>query len=133
MAKMVTLATNHPDMEEKELFDLFTKRLDIVSNIWLFVVGFIVGYVSTFATSILNLTSVASTLWKSYPYLSLLFIFIIGLALYLFAQVVYTGFHSFNPVHAQARVVKDYLDARKIIRDRANRKSEYQCFSELAE
>ncbi|SRR6266705_5769958 len=133
MAKMVTLATNHPDMEEKELFDLFTKRLDIVSNIWLFVVGFIVGYVSTFATSILNLTSVASTLWKSYPYLSLLFIFIIGLALYLFAQVVYTGFHSFNPVHAQDRVVKDYLDARKIIRDRANRKSEYQCFSELAE
>jgi hypothetical protein len=119
MTKLVDLVNRHLDMEEKELYELFTKRMDIASNIWLFVVGFIVGYVSTFATSILNLSSIAGTLWGYSPYLSLFIVAIIGLAVYAFAQVVYTGFYGINPIHAQERLLKDYLDARKIIRDRA--------------
>ena len=126
MAKLVTLAKDHTDMEEKELYELFTKRMDIASNIWLFIVGFLVGYVSTFATSILNLSSIAGTLWASFPYLSLLFVIIIVLAVYVFAQVVYTGFYGINPIHAQERLLKDYLEARKLIRDRAKLKSESQ-------
>jgi hypothetical protein len=57
MAKLAVLAKDNEDIEEKEVFELFTKRLDVVSNIWLFMVGFIVGYASTFATSILNISS----------------------------------------------------------------------------
>jgi len=119
MAKLVTLAKDHTDMEEKELYELFTKRMDVASNVWLFIVGFLVGYTSTFATSILNLSSVAGTLWASSPYLSLFFVIIIGLAIYIFVQVVYTGFYGINPVRAQERLLKDYLEARKIIRERA--------------
>jgi len=46
-------------------------------------------------------------------------LFAAGLAIYLFVQVVYTGFYGINPVRAQERLLKDYLEARKIIRERA--------------
>lgn len=118
MAKLVTLATNHLDMEEKELYELFTKRMDVASNVWLFLVGFLVGYVGTFVASILNLTSIAGNLWGFSPYLSLPIIVLIGFAVYFFAQLLYSGFYGFSPVHAQESLLKDYLAARKIIRDR---------------
>ncbi len=118
MAKLVTLATNHLDMEEKELYELFTKRMDVASNVWLFLVGFLVGYVGTFVASILNLTSIAGNLWGFSPYLSLPIIVLIGFVVYFFAQLIYSGFYGFSPVRAQESLLKDYLAARKIIRDR---------------
>ena len=118
MAKLVTLATKLLGMEEKELYELFTKRMDIASNIWLFVVGFIVGYVSTFASIVLNIASVASSVWGVFPVYSLLLAVTVVLALYIFGWVVYHGFYGINPIHAQESVLKDYLAARKIIRDR---------------
>jgi ABC-type proline/glycine betaine transport system permease subunit len=106
-------------MEEKELYGLFTKRLDIVSNIWLFAIGFMVGYVSTFATTILTISSQAGMIWTSLPSISLLLVTVVVLAIVLFARVLYLVLFGINPIHTQESLLKDYLEARKIIRGRA--------------
>jgi len=118
MARLVDLAHRNEDMEEKELYELFTKRMDIGSNVWLLVVGFVVGYVSTFATVVLNLTSAAGTVWTVSPPIALLLATVVVLLIVLFSQVFYYGVYGVNPIHAQEGLLKDYLAARKVIRDR---------------
>src|SRR6267143_2991811 len=118
MARLVVLAQRHEDMEEKELYELFTKRMDIASNVWLIVVGFVIGYVSTFATVVLNLTSVAGSVWTFSPTIALLLATVVVLLIALFSQVIYYGVYGVNPIHAQDGLLRDYLEARKIIRER---------------
>src|SRR5438552_18756316 len=123
MAKLAVLANRHSDMEEKELDELFSKRLEVFSNFWLFLIAFYVGFISPFATGLLHLASLASIVFP----LSLTFfgfvLLLLIIGIILLTVLVYYVSYGVNPFRVQERLLKDYLEARKIIRDRAKPKS----------
>ncbi len=110
---LTDLVRRYPNMEEKDLTLLFSKRLEAVSQSWFLSVAFVIGLLTPLVLLGINLSLQPVTPGTLYTILGVLaFEIILVLAL---RHTYQSGTLGQN----QETHLKDYLEARKIIRDRA--------------
>ncbi len=113
MPTLTEIVNDNPTIEDEDLRLLFTRRLDVQSQVFFLQVGFILGILGPITISALGLGVQPFTV-------------IVGTSLALLATLevglvweLRTSFQKRTPSIRHETVLKDYLEARKIIRDRA--------------
>jgi len=117
MPTLTEIVRSNPTLEEQDLELLFNKKLDVQSQLWFLQVGVILGLLGPIIITSIGLGVKPSTLTIDY-YLSLLTIALIS----LFLELRSSSRKANTPSSRHEKILKDYLQARQIIRDRAKPK-----------
>jgi|SRR2546426_6770865 len=117
MPTLTEIVRSNPTIEEQDLELLFNKKLHVQSQVWFLQVGVILGLLGPIIVTSVGLGVQPSTLTIDF-YLGLLTIVLISLFLEL-----RSSFRKRNtPSARHENILKDYLQARQIIRDIAKLK-----------